>query len=57
VIAASPSTSGFWAIAPRSLTSVAAISTACIPEKEVPQTKIRVASMSGSATAQSITVR
>ena len=48
---------GHWAIAPRRRTSVAAISTTCIPENDVPQMNIRVASMSGLAAAQLITVR
>jgi len=38
-------------------TSVAAISTTCIPENEVPQMNIRLVSMSGLAAAQLITVR
>jgi hypothetical protein len=56
-VPASPSTSGHWAIAPRIRMSVAAISTTCIPENDVPQMKIRFVSMSGLPAAQLITVR
>src|SRR6202042_3957358 len=42
LVPASPSTSGFWAIAPRSLVSVAAISTTCSPRKGPPDEDLRL---------------
>src|ERR1700729_3771209 len=42
LVPASPSTSGFWAIAPRSLVSVAAISTTCSPRKGSPDEDLRL---------------